>query len=85
MVATLSGIPVSRITRNITRMANSDGIIAMSRAAPLRNTTRKARKMMRGGEDEALRQRGDQVLGDLRLQQSLSDQAHAASAQGGTG
>ena len=41
----LSIIPVRRMTRNITRMAKSDGIIAMSRAAPLRKTTRKAPKM----------------------------------------
>ena len=34
------------MTRNITRIANSDGIIARIRAAPLRKTTRKATKMM---------------------------------------
>ena len=39
-------MPVSRMTRNITRIANSDGIIAISRAVPLRKTTRKAPKMI---------------------------------------
>jgi len=34
------------MTRNITRIANSDGIIARTRAAPLRKTTRKATKMI---------------------------------------
>ncbi len=41
----LSRIPVSRMIRNMTRMAKIDGIIAISRAVPLRKTTRKAAKM----------------------------------------
>ena len=46
MVATLSFMPVARITANITRIAKIEGISASRRAEPLRNTSRKAAKMI---------------------------------------
>jgi len=45
MVATFSAPPRSRIPRKVTRIANTEGIIAISRAEGLRKTTRKAAKI----------------------------------------
>ncbi len=45
MVATFSGMPVTRMSRNITRIAKSDGTMALSRAGPLLKTSRKVTKM----------------------------------------
>ena len=64
IVATLSGMPSSRIARNIARMANTDGIIAMIRAAPLRKTKERDEDDDRG-QREALDERRHQVVGDL--------------------
>ena len=41
----LSGMSARRITRNTHRMAKKDGIMVISRAEGLRNTSRNARKM----------------------------------------
>ena len=46
VIATFNARPVARMMTNMTRMAKSDGIIAISRAGPLRNTSRNALKMM---------------------------------------
>ena len=45
MVAMLSGMPVARMTMNTERIAKNEGIMVMSRAEGLRNTTRNARKI----------------------------------------
>ena len=73
MVATLSRIPPRRITPNITRMAKSDGIIVISRAAPLRKTTTKVMKMIATVRREALDQRRHQVLAHLGLERAQAD------------
>jgi hypothetical protein len=44
MVAMFSGIPVRRMSRKVASSATSDGSMAITRAAPLRKTTRKATK-----------------------------------------
>ena len=55
--------PVTRMNRNITRMAKSDGTIAISRAGPLRKTTRKVTKMSAEGEREAVGERRHELRG----------------------
>ena len=77
MVAMFSIMPLSRMTRNITRIAKSDGIIAISRAVPLRKTTRKAREDDRHGEREALDQRRHQVLRHLGVERRQADRRAA--------
>ncbi len=45
MVAMLSGMPDKRITMNTVRIAKNEGIIVISLAEGLRNTSRNAQKM----------------------------------------
>ena len=69
----LSIIPVTRMTPNITRIAKSDGIIAISRAVPLRKINEEGAEDDHHGEHEALSQRRHQALRHLGLQRRQAD------------
>ena len=61
------------MTTNITRMANSDGIIAIRRAGAAAEDQQEGDEDDHHRQPEALRQRRHQVLRDLGLQRRQPD------------